>query len=364
MKSADIIKQLQTVLPTVTDLFSDSISITSLTRSGTTITAITATAHGRSTGDVVIVSGAKSPTAISSLTFLNGIATAITSTRHDLTEEFQDGVASDNPLVTVSGATEVEYNGANPLLTVPNRTSFTYTITGAPTSPATGTPFLLESFNAGYNGRHIITVTGPTTFTYETTETPGSPAQGTILANIGVRVSGAITVDSAEAAYTQMGTDELWAFVILGDVVANKDRNVLSDVTSMIEAGSDPRERVIMPFGVLIFTPATDEIAGMNARDDMEDVRAFLFKSLLKVKFTTGLQSETRYGVIYENDGFVKYNGAYYMHQFAFSTMTDIIAEDMVSPDLNVAFRDTDLVFLDDLGTVELTAKVNLDEET
>lgn len=364
MKSVDIIKQLQTVLPTVTDLFSDSISITSLTRSGTTITATTLTAHGRSTGGVVIVSGAKSPTAISSLTFLDGIATAITSTRHDLTEGFQAGVASDSPLITIAGATESEYNGDNPLLTVLNRTTFTYTVTGMPTSPATGAPFLLESFNTGYNGRQIITVTGPTTFTYETTETPGSPAQGTILANIGVRVSGAITVDMAEAAYTEKQNGKLWAFVILGDVVANKDRNVLSDATSMIEAGSDPRERVFTPFGVLIFTPATDEIAGMNARDDMEDVRAFLFKSLLKVQFTTGLQSETRYGVVYENDGFVKYNGAYYMHQFAFSTMTDIITEDMVLPDLSVAFRDIGLVFLDELGTVELTANVNLDEET
>lgn len=363
MKSSDIIKQLQEVLPAITDLFSDRISITSLTRSGTTVTATTATAHGKSTSDIVIVSGAKSPTTISNLTFLDGIATAITATPHDLTLLFQDGIANDNPLVMVSGATQSEYNGANPLLTVPNRNEFTYTVTGTPTSPATGTPLLLESFNTGYNGRQEITVTSTTTFTYEITQTPNSPAQGTILANIGVRVSGAITVDAAKSAYTKKGANKLWVFVILGDVTANKDRNVLSDATAMMEKGSDPRQRVLMPFGVVVFAPATTEIAGMNARDSMEDVRPLLFKSLLKVRFSTGLESETRYGVVYESDAFSEYNGAYYMHQFVFSTMTDVIDEDMVDPDFSVAFRNVELRYLDEFGTVELTANVNLDEE-
>lgn len=363
MKASDIIKQLQLVLPNVTDLFSDSISITSLTRSGTTVTATTAAVHGRATSDVVIVSGAKSPITISSLTFSDGIATAITSSSHDLTELFENAIANDSPLVTVSGATESEYNGANPLLTVPNRNEFTYTVTGTPTTPATGTPVLLENFNTGYNGRKIITVTSTTTFTYEITQTPDSPAQGTILANIGVRVSGALTVDRARDAYTKKDKNKLWAFVILGDVVANKDRDVLSDATAMMGAGVDPRNRVFAPFNVIIFIPTTDEIAAMNARDSIDEIRAHLFKSLLGVKLSTGLQSETLYGVIYESDGFNDYTGAYYMHQFVFSTMTDIITEDMIAPDFNVAFRNVDLQFLDAFETVELTANVNLDEE-
>ena len=106
MKASDVIKQLQAVLPTVTDLFSESVGIASLTRLGATVTATTSAAHELTTGAGVTITGAESPTTISSLTFLDGVATAITATNHDLTEGFQDGNASDNPLVTVAGATE------------------------------------------------------------------------------------------------------------------------------------------------------------------------------------------------------------------------------------------------------------------
>jgi hypothetical protein len=364
MKTEDIVKQLQAVLPTATDLFSESVSITSLTRSGTTVTANTATAHGLVTGAGITIVGAETPTTISSLTFLDGIATAITATSHDLTEGFQDGNASSNPLVTVSGATESEYNGSNPLLSVPNRTKFTYSVTGTPSSPATGTPLLAQSFSAGYNGWHEITVTSPTSFTYEITQTPNSPALGTITVKKGIRVSGAVNIEKAMEAYTAKDPNKLWALVILGDPTISKDRHIESDATDTQGSGTEFRQRMITPFGVFVFVPASSEIAGMQARDQMEDVRVFLYKSLLRVKFDTGLQSDTQYGVITEGDSFFDYNGAVYIHQFIFSAQTDIVYDDTVAPDYSVAFRDIGLQYLDELGTVELTANINLDEES
>lgn len=363
MKSVDVIKQLQAVLPKVTNLFSETANITSLSRSGTTVTAITSTAHGLSTGSGVTIVGAQSPTTISSLTFLDGVATATTATAHDLTEGFQDGKSSDDPLITISGATEPEYNGSNPMLLVPNRFKFTYEVTGTPTSPATGTPKLLQTFNSGYNGTHVVTVTNATTFTYEITEAPNSPAQGTIQAHISIRVSGAIDPNKARESYTQNNINKLWAYVILGDNSISKDRHTLSDSTGTQGAGDDARYRMIMPFAVLVFVPATNEIAGRIARDQMEDVRPFLYKSLLRVTFDTGMSSETKYGVIPEGDNFLDYNGAVYIHQFVFGTQTDIIYEDSVDPADSVAFRNIELQYLDELGTVELTANVNLDEE-
>lgn len=363
MKAEDIVKQLQAVLPTVTDLFSETVSITSLTRSGSIVTANTATAHGLTTGAGVTITGAKTPTTISTLTFLDGIATATTATNHDLTEGFQDGQPSDNPLITVSGATESEYNGSNPLLSVPNRTKFTYIVTGTPSSPATGSPLLEATFSAGYNGWHQITVTSPSSFTYEITQTPNSPALGTIEVKKGIRVSGAVNIEKAREAYTPKQADELWALVILGDPIISKDRHVESDATDIQGSGDDFRQRMITPFGVFVFVPATSEIAGMQARDQMEDVRPFLYKSLLRVKFDTELQSETQYGVISEGDSFFDYNGAVYIHQFVFSTQTDIIHADTVASDYSIAFRDIELQYLDELNTVELTANINLDEE-
>lgn len=42
--------------------------------------------------------------------------------------------------VTISGATETEYNGVQTILTVPNANTFTFTVSGTPDTPATGSP--------------------------------------------------------------------------------------------------------------------------------------------------------------------------------------------------------------------------------
>ncbi len=76
----------------VTPTFNDIASISGITRSSQTATATTSAAHGKSTGDVVIV----------------------------------------------SGAAQSEYNGTF-TITVTGTTTFTYTVSGTPATPATGT---------------------------------------------------------------------------------------------------------------------------------------------------------------------------------------------------------------------------------
>jgi len=66
---------------------------------------------------------------ISSLTLVGTTVTAVTETPH----YFSDG---DKP--TIAGAEETEYNGQFPVTVVDDNT-FTYEITGSPTTPATGT---------------------------------------------------------------------------------------------------------------------------------------------------------------------------------------------------------------------------------
>lgn len=58
--------------------------------------------------------------------------TAVTASNHNLGNGLE---------VTISGATEAEYNGTFPI-TVTSATEFTYEIVGAPTTPATGAPIL------------------------------------------------------------------------------------------------------------------------------------------------------------------------------------------------------------------------------
>lgn len=78
---------------------------------------------------------------ISSLKSVGNLATAVTSADHNLT----NGVT-----VTISGANETEYNVVDAVISVIDTDTFTYDVTGNPSSPATGTPlagFTLASLN-------------------------------------------------------------------------------------------------------------------------------------------------------------------------------------------------------------------------
>src|SRR3989304_5997626 len=63
------------------------------------------------------------------ITRVDTTATAVTSTRN----EFVTG-----DVVLIAGANQTEYNGAQ-TVTVTNNTTFTYTVSGSPVTPATGT---------------------------------------------------------------------------------------------------------------------------------------------------------------------------------------------------------------------------------
>lgn len=363
MKGSDVITRLIQELPEYSDLFFDNLSITSLSRAGSTVTAVSSSAHGLETGHVVVVTGAQTPLTIMSLTQVDGIATAITSSNHDLTEGWEGQEPSDEPNVKISGANQVEYNGSHSLLSVENRRTFTFTVSDAAVSPATGSPKLLEQFLSGYNGVKDVTVVDSTTFTYQITTTPESPAQGTVLAAKGARISGAVSMDAAQASYTAQDTGELWAFVVINDTVANKDRREDTDATFTQGGGTEFRQRIITPFSVYVFVPAVDEIAARDARDTMQDVRIALFKALLRAKFSDGLAANQVFTTAFNSDGFILYNNSYYIHQFVFEVVSDITYADTSRPDANVAFRDVELNFNDELGTTELSVTVDLDDE-
>lgn len=101
--------------------------------------------------------------------------------------------------VTIAGANESEYNGAF-VVTVTGANTFTITVSGTPSSPASGTitSTLHHKYSTGdlvtvsgasqseYNGTVTITVTGVGTFTYTVAGTPASPATGTITSFVDV----------------------------------------------------------------------------------------------------------------------------------------------------------------------------------
>jgi hypothetical protein len=355
MRLKDVVNHLFILLPTLTDLFSETLAVSSLTSSGTTATLVTTAAHGLSTNDFVNVSGSLVPNLITTLTQVANIASATTSNNHDLTQGFQE-------TITISGATEADYNGTKTLLTVDNRKNFTYEITGNPSSPATGSPELLEDLKFGYDGWHQIIVIDPTTFTFVIPQVLGSPAEGTIKCKVRTRVTGIISLEKALASYTKQNTDKLWAFVVLGNRVANKDRQANTDATSTPGQGNDFRQLVIQPLSIYVVIPAIQQIGAREARDKADELLPILCNTLLRKIFPSGFVQPSYSGLVFSSDNFGEYNNAVYVHEFIFESTEYITYGDTFLPDFGTAFRDIDSDYLSAFtDKIIMTDHVDLD---
>ncbi len=114
MRASDIVNHLSVHLPKFADDFTDQITVTSLTRSGTTVTVTTDSPHGLVVGGQLNMTGAQTPIVISSITRVGIQATMVTASDHDITEN----AGFD---VQIEGATEAEFNGTFDLISAPNR---------------------------------------------------------------------------------------------------------------------------------------------------------------------------------------------------------------------------------------------------
>ncbi len=361
-KSKDIINQLLSILPILTDKFSDTLVVSSLTRSGSTATVTTAGTHGLTTNDLVHISGALSPLVVDSLTILDDIVTGITFEDHDLTLGFQEDI-------TIEGANEAGYNGTFKLLSVPNRKTFTYDNLGTPvSSPATGSIVVFDGKDRGYNGLFVVTsVPTTTTFTYTLVGTPISPARGDVLAKKNFRISGGVTLDRLTQAYSpQQSPNRLWLFVVPNRAFSTKVRQFDNDATYTPAHGDAYRQQIIEQYILYVFFPTVDEIAARFTTDEAQDIRTLIFKAILGVKFPFNLNEEDKYLMAYVEDGLAEYVGSYYVHQYVFEISAYINSRDIVDPSNEVAFREIDLTLKqetpDDLSP-ELTVDIDLDNE-
>lgn len=345
MKAEYIVRQLQAVLPKYTDFFTDKVNISSLTYVGGTVTAVTATDHNLTTGDYVVVNNALEPNPITSIVRTGDIATATTQFEHDLT-------AAVTETVIISGADQAEYNGVKQLLAVPTATTFEFTVTGDPTTPATGTIFLNEKKAFGYDGRFEVTVINPTTFIYSVAYSLRSSATSVVGTDITAltkaRITSAAAFETSFDSYTKNNIDDYYLFVVLGDTNANRDRFIENDASYRVGQGIDYRQILYQTIDIFVYAPTRNSISGRKQRDDMADIRIALFKSLLGARFDTGFTNTEIDGMTFVRDGIEAYDNSKYIHNYEFQVAFTVTQEDTVEPDLNVAFRDFEINYLND----------------
>lgn len=365
MKAEDIIKALVAKLPTLTDKFCDRVAIDSITQAGLVATATIAAGHGRTDNELVTITGAVSPITITSITRTDATAIVVTAADHDFTISPRETARGFTQDVILSGATEAEFNGAFNLLSVDNRRTFTIEVADSGPASATGAPILENGANAlqQFNGSFNITVLSPTQFTYPLLSAVTNDATGAPVMNSGHRISGAVTIERFLDAYTKQSIDDWWCAVVLGDVIASKGRQNRSDSTDEFNDNQHYQQTVTQPFGVYLVAPSSNTVAARSQRDEMEEIVPLVMQSVLLTKFSTGFTADKYKRATFTAHGFFLYNGPVYVHEITFEQNAELIFADSVGNDLDVAFRDIDLTIGTNLGTTELEALIDLDEE-
>ncbi len=338
MKIADVVVQLIARLPQLTSEFTDDVPVSSMSRAGTVMTVNCDDEHGLRPGEPFHVVGAVVPISITSLTRSGTTGTLVTTTPHDLTTK----IATQ---VTISGAAEAEFNGTFTVISIVDRTTVTFTMANSGPTTATGSPVLenAESFLRQYDGIYAVEeVTSPVSFTFQHSVSSLPDPLGTMTIRTKPRISGGVNATRVSQAYTKQAQNKLWAFVVLDDVVASKDRDVRSDAIANQGRGIEFRQQVLQPFTVLVFVPTADDASGLSARDLCETLFRPICRSLLFSRFDSGLDVGKQGTVQFSSHGVFSYDVATYVHAYSFQQVVDLTFADTVGPDDDVAFRDVD----------------------
>ena len=360
MKASEIVTQLKVLLPQLTNLFTDEISIASLTRSGSIITAQCGEIHNLVAGDAVAIVGAVTQITISSLTRSGVVGTLVTATNHDLSESIATAV-------TLSGADEAEFRGTFVLISVLNRKTVSFVMVDSGPTTASGSPVLegAESPLRDYNSTYPVLDTPTTTsFTFTESSTGLLDPLGTIVARVKPRISAGISIERCRDAYTEENPGSYWIFVVLGPVDASKNRKIGSDSLDNQNRGNEFRQQIIQPFSIFVFVPVTGEVAAREARDDQEDLFPLICRSVLFSQFESGLAVGKQGYAQFVSHEIFDYNTAVYIHAFTYQQTVDLIFGDTTGFALDVAFRNIDLTVTPLLGGAdELTqSAIDLDE--
>jgi len=268
---SDLVNQTKSYLPLFTELFTTNVSITSISKSGDDVT-VTAPSHGLVVGKQIVISGVKTEVVIDTIMFVQQIATATCATPHDLTVDFDKTVEIDSP--------ESVFSGRFNLLSAPDQLTFTFSFTGTPAGPSTGTSKTFH--NLGFNGpQEVSEVVDTDNFKYVLENDSLLVGSGSnMLVMKDSRITGIVNLDRADASYTKYGNNELWGFFVLEPTDTSNDRNVDNDSNNERQEGDDFKLRMIDNVVFYVFVPTSDQVGAVAAMDLTQILLRPIYKTL------------------------------------------------------------------------------------
>lgn len=355
MKLADIVSQIQTILPKLTELVSDTLSLSSIVATSSLATIVTSIAHGITEGQAITITNVEVKTPVNSVGKSGNVYTFGTSSAHDLTEGWHS-------VVELSGFTNGDWNGEFKLVSANNR--YEFQVQSINSLPSLNFNEVLHEVRAdGINGRYQPTILNTTTLTIAGTFLAGEYVGGRIASN--VRIAGAVNIDRAVEQYTKQGINDLWLFVTVNDVNISKDRNALSDALATKGEGDDIRLRMIDGFNLYLVVNTKNEMSAVSAIDICRHTLLQpLLQTLLGARFDTGLAGDADFKTVIKEHGIYDYTGAYLVYSYGFEFPMEITLDDAVAIGDDRAFRNID--YTERIGgddTTDMTVDdINLDD--
>lgn len=367
MKAIDVVNRLSQALPFFTDGFSSVVGIANMTVAGTTVSVETTTPHGLIDGDCIAFKGVETPVEIDESTFTR-VGTVVefkTLQDHDLTLSNRD-ILNGGKTIVISGLNEASFNGEFQILSIPNRRTIKITVPDSGPSSASGNGIVENAGVGFFNGLFEFIIIDATNFTYEI---PVSYTVNPVFSNASLQTSIRITYTANIVSYLNdvyTARDDDVIVVQLGDVVANKSRNEITDAIDSAVGNNSYNPIFIQNFAVYVIIPSTDELSSEDARDKVEEFYApAIYKSILKHKFPTYFSESKNHTTAGDHGPFAfgAKESAFYVHEFTFQQLAQLNCFDQVEISKGVAMREIGLSISSDIGTGVMTANVNLDEE-
>lgn len=364
---SQITLHLQRYLPSVTDKFSNRISVSSASSLSNIVTVNTASAHGLSVGGAVIISQGvvlnRLPTAVLEP---GGIVRFGTEFDHDKT---QGQLNLDTKTLTLSGFGSA-FDGIHSIDMIPSRRFFDIALPSGETTAPTldGNQYLHESLYNLYGVKSIASVPSDTSFTFEVS---GAPIPDGPISNMAVdasaRVFAAKDIGTAEDYYTKSLLNQYAAFVIMTDADVSKDRHTDNDQVAGFTEQDYARLDITTSFSVAVFIPISTQHAGL---DGQEDAYGEILRSLLQVLYRHRFNTESRmkYTTVLIGHGQSSIeNSAYYVHVYDWQQPETITYESgfvHFADQGNVAFRNIQSTWdVNDDDRAQAIANINLDQE-
>lgn len=362
MKIAEVVNRAAAVIPQLTDLFSTSLAIASLSGNGSLITVVTVAEHGLSTGMPVNMKGVQTENTITaaSLPALSEIASFTTENVNDLTLGWPP-----HEYIELTGFIETQWNGSHLLEDVTNRKNFKANVGTLPTPTINGDQKLLEIVSGVINGPQEVTVVDSFTFTFPSSfNGVGSITNASVETNI--RITGMVNIERVRAQYTVQPLDNWWMFITqLDSAITNKSRRTDTDLNSESSIQTDFEEYIADGFNVFCLGPSSQSSSGLVPSDTARDeILPFLLSSFRGYTFSSGLSCPPNQVTNLLNHGPDSYNEAVYSHLYQFQAPILMTVDDSIPP-VTRAFRDidfTNIVEKDD-DSQELTVSINLDKD-